>query len=169
MIVVSDTTPIRYLVFISEVHVLPELFGFVHVTPEIIGVELQGRNTPAVVRLWADSPPQWLIKKAPDRIDETLPVSLHRGEIEAISLAQELKADLFLVDDRDARQAAEQRNLRLAGTLAIVEEAGVRGLIEVEQVVEKLRKTNFYATEEQYRGVIERARNRHRADSDQTG
>src|SRR5438270_890148 len=133
MIVVADTTPLRYLVYIQEEHVLPQIFGTVYAPPAVMRVELQGRRTPDVVRQWAQSPPQWLIERAPNQIDETLPSNLHRGEVEAISLARELKAGLLLVDDWDARQAAAQRGFQLAGTLAILEEAAVRDLVDIEQ------------------------------------
>lgn len=71
---------------------------------QVLNSELQGRKTPDIVRRWAESPPAWLIAKTPIRIDPTLPRRLHKGEVEAISLAQELNAELILVDDWDARR-----------------------------------------------------------------
>ena len=44
MIIVSDTTPIRYLVEIEKVHVLEKLFGQV-VIPQKVFSELQMRST----------------------------------------------------------------------------------------------------------------------------
>jgi predicted nucleic acid-binding protein len=163
MIVVADTTPLRYLVFIEEEQVLGLIFGKVYVPPEVLRVELQGRKTPDIVRRWAQSPPAWLIEQAPTHIDSTLPTRLHKGEIEAISLAQELKADLLLVDDWDARKAARERKFKLAGTLAILEEAAVRGFLDIDQAVNKLELTNYYASEEQYQATIDNVRVRKQA------
>jgi hypothetical protein len=115
-------------------------------------------KTPEAVKRWAQSPPPWLIVRAPTRIDPTLPGRLHRGEIEA--LAQELNAERLLVDDWDARRAAAERGFKLAGTLAILEEAAVRGLVDIEEAVARLRATNFYATEEQYQITSENVRTR---------
>jgi predicted nucleic acid-binding protein len=50
-----------------------------------------------------------------------LPKMLHKGEVEAISLAQELGADWVLIDERKASREAEGRGLRVAGTLGILE------------------------------------------------
>jgi predicted nucleic acid-binding protein len=160
MIVVADTTPLRYLIFIKEEQVLSQIFGTVYVPPEVLRVELQGKKTPPLVRQWAESPPEWLIEQAPSQIDPTLPERLHKGEAAAISLAQELKAELLLIDDWDARQVAKQRNFKLAGTLAILEEAAVRGLVNIEESVAKLKATNYYATAEQYQATFENVRAR---------
>jgi predicted nucleic acid-binding protein len=112
------------------------------------------------VRQRAESPPAWLIEQSPSQIDPTLPAKLHKGEAAAISLAQELKAELLLIDDWDARQVAKQRNFKLAGTLAILEEAAVRGLVNIEESVAKLKATNYYATAEQYQATFENVRAR---------
>jgi hypothetical protein len=36
MIVVADTTPLRYLVAIDEQHVLPKFVGKIHAPPEVV-------------------------------------------------------------------------------------------------------------------------------------
>jgi hypothetical protein len=61
MILVADTTPLRYLIFINEEQVLSQMFGTVYVAPEVLRVELQRKKTPPLFRLWAESPPAWLI------------------------------------------------------------------------------------------------------------
>jgi predicted nucleic acid-binding protein len=45
MIVVSNTTPLRYLIEINEVHILEKLFGRVIIS-EKVRDELQGKKTP---------------------------------------------------------------------------------------------------------------------------
>jgi predicted nucleic acid-binding protein len=56
MIVVSDTSPLNYLVLIGEVDLLPKLFAKVYIPPSVIE-ELTRLKTPDVVRTWAQSPP----------------------------------------------------------------------------------------------------------------
>jgi len=160
MIVVADTTPLRYLVAIDEQHVLPKLFGKIHVPPEVVEVELQAGKTPEVVRRWAQSPPDWIMVAAPLELDDALAATLHRGEIAAISLAQQLQAGLLLMDDWNARKVAKERGFRLAGTLAVLEEAAVRNLVDIERTLATLQQTNYYATVEQYRAVLENVRAR---------
>lgn len=57
MIVVSDTSPIRYLVLLQIEHILPALFGEIFVPPAV-HAELRRANTPEIVRAWATRPPE---------------------------------------------------------------------------------------------------------------
>ena len=59
MIVVSDTTPLNYLILIASVDVLRVLFGRLY-APAAVIEELLHSKTPSVVRMWAGSPPEWL-------------------------------------------------------------------------------------------------------------
>ena len=47
-------------------------------------------------------------------------VDLDSGEQQAIALAEEVAADLLLVDDWDARLEAKRRRLRVVGTLRVL-------------------------------------------------
>ncbi len=148
MIVVSDTTPLNYLILIEAAHVLPSLFGRVH-APTAVIQELSDPRGPSSVRVWACSPPKWLAVQEPTQVDQTLPKALHKGEAEAISLAQELGADWVLIDERKASRAAESRGLRVAGTLGILEEGGARKLIDYEKARDRLvKETSFYVTDD---------------------
>ena len=69
--------------------------------------------------------------------------SLGTGERSAIALAQETSADALLIDERAGRREAERRHLRVIGTLAVLEEAGRRGLLNFAATLEQLRQTSF--------------------------
>jgi predicted nucleic acid-binding protein len=64
MIVVSDTTPLNYLVLIGADHVLPSLFGRV-VVPAAVLAEMQHAKAPPAVSAWAQQPPAWVEIQAP--------------------------------------------------------------------------------------------------------
>ena len=84
MIVLSDTSPLNYLVLIGHVDVLPTLFGDV-IVPAAVRDELQRAGAPDVVREWLAGPPSWLKVRAASHPDPT--IQLGAGEVEAISLA----------------------------------------------------------------------------------
>jgi predicted nucleic acid-binding protein len=140
MIVVSDTSPINYLIIIGEIELLPALFGVV-VIPDAVDTELRAPGSPSSVKSWMNTGPSWIDVKASRTVDTTL--TLGRGEVEAISLAKELDADLVLIDDRKARIAALDRGLKVAGTINILEVASKRGLITLTDSFRKLVETNF--------------------------
>src|SRR5947209_6931661 len=105
MIVVSDTSPIIYLKLVGAIEVLPQIFGRVYV-PDAVFQELKFSQNPRLesVREWAGSAPPWLEIRQPTLTDPLLTASgLDAGEIAALLLAQELRADRLLMDDRDGR------------------------------------------------------------------
>jgi hypothetical protein len=59
MIVVSDTSPLNYLILIGQDHILPALFGQVFAPPAVVA-ELKRSKAPTLVSTWADNPPAWL-------------------------------------------------------------------------------------------------------------
>lgn len=52
MIVVSDTTPVNYLVLIDQVDLLKELYGLL-VLPHAVHEEMRREQAPEKVRAWA--------------------------------------------------------------------------------------------------------------------
>jgi len=56
MIVISDTSPLRYLVETGLVHILETLFGKVLI-PQAVFDELQHPKTPQKVKDWISDPP----------------------------------------------------------------------------------------------------------------
>ena len=63
-LVVSDTTPLNYLILIGHVDVLPRLFGKLLVPPTVIH-EMRHPKAPAAVARWAARLPAWIEVKAP--------------------------------------------------------------------------------------------------------
>ena len=85
MAVVSNTSPLNYLILTGYDHVLPDLFGSV-VIPEAVARELSSDLAPPVVLQWMSSLPTWISVQSV----QTLPAdlrSLDQGEAEAIALA----------------------------------------------------------------------------------
>jgi predicted nucleic acid-binding protein len=143
MIVVSDASPLNYLVLLEALHVLPAIFDGVVVPPAVVE-ELRASAAPEAVKVWIENRPSWLEVRSPESKDTSLP--LGRGEQEAICLAAELHA-LCLLDDRKARREAERMGVKVTGLLGILAEARDRGLIDAGDVVERLSKTSFRASQ----------------------
>jgi predicted nucleic acid-binding protein len=76
MIVISDTTPLRYLIEIEEIHILEKLFGRI-IIPEKVFEELQGKKTPEKVKAWIQSRPAWLEVRKADTSLYTPKTSFH--------------------------------------------------------------------------------------------
>jgi predicted nucleic acid-binding protein len=155
MLVVSDTSPLNYLLLVEAIDLLPALFADVFVPPAVMD-ELSHDRTPTIVRAWAMNPPAWLHIQAPSFVGEIS--GLDRGETEAIALAEELKADAILVDERDACRVASQRGVEVIGTLAIRAKAVVRGLVDQHEIAGRLARTNFRAPPDLLADLVDRFR-----------
>ena len=69
---------------------------------------------------------------------------LDRGEREAILLAEQLAADLVVLDDKTARRIALVCGLRIIGLLGILKDAASAGLIDLAATFERLRAVGFW-------------------------
>jgi predicted nucleic acid-binding protein len=161
MVVVSNTTPLNYLVLIDAVEVLPLLFTRV-LTPQAVMSELLHGRTPELVRTWAATPPTWLdVQPGFDAEDPELS-HLQAGERETIVLAQRTGANLVCIDESAGRAAATARGLRVAGTLGILDRAAERSWLDLGDKVERLRLTSFHMTDALVQPLLERDARRKR-------
>jgi len=111
-------------------------------------VKLLWVGAPPAVKKWIASLPPWVeICTIGGTPDERL-MALDPGERAAIMLALERQADLILIDDMEGRREAQRRDIRVAGTLAVLDQAAREGLINFAVVLQSLRETNFRLTDE---------------------
>jgi len=61
-------------------------------------------------------------------------------------LAQEIRADALLIDERDGRRIAESRHIAVIGTLQVLDSAAEAGLLDLPTAFARLAKTTFRAT-----------------------
>src|SRR5207249_4429764 len=144
MIVVADTTPINYLVLIGYPSVLRDLFQQV-ILPRAVFEELQSPQAPDEIREWCASMPDWCRVESVKAVPADL-MHLGAGEREAIALAEQLRADLLLIDETRGRRIARQRGLQITGTIGILDQAATRRLIDINKALDQLQRTTFRAS-----------------------
>jgi predicted nucleic acid-binding protein len=161
MIAVSNTTPLRYLIAIEQELLLGQLFEKV-IVPAAVHEELTEARTPENVRRRILSLPAWYeVRMAPEDQVNAFPVALHRGEREAILLAEALRPDVILIDEQVGRTIALSRNLPVSGTLGILERADTIGLLsDFPQVLRQLKASGFFVAESLEQQLLQRHRAR---------
>ena len=143
VVVISDTSPIRYLVLAGQADLLPALYTEVLI-PDAVADELNHHATPEPVRRWIAQRPSWLRVVAMAKRSVSAPLhDLDAGEHDAILLALQLKADLVVMDDREGVEEARRLGLTVTGTLGVLDRGAERGLIELAPAFARLRQTNF--------------------------
>lgn len=142
MIVVSNTSPINYLILTGNINCLESLFERI-IIPSGVKLELQHPRAPSEVGNWISHPPTWLdIKPAKESLVSPQK-RLGNGELQAIALALELSADALLIDDRDGILEARRHDLVTLGALSVLERAAERNLVELAEALYRLKQTSF--------------------------
>jgi predicted nucleic acid-binding protein len=161
MIAVSNTTPLRYLIAIEQVHLLGQLFETVFV-PTAVHEELTEARTPENVRLRVLSLPAWYeVRTVHEPQEAVFPAALHRGERKAILLAEMLRPDVILIDEQIGRTIASARNLPVSGTLGVLERADRMGFIsDFPGILRLLKASGFYIAESLEQQLVQRHRTR---------
>jgi uncharacterized protein len=154
MIVVTDASPLHYLVLLGADHLLTRLYQNV-ICPETVLQECRHPHAPEKLRQWAEHPPEWL--HVLSDVADVVPGLLHLdpGERAAIQTAHALGARIVLMDERKGRLAAESLGLLAVGVIGIITSAARQGMIDFEEVIQRLiETTNFRMSD----AVLERAR-----------
>lgn len=141
MIVVADASPLILLANIGFTNILPDLYGRV-IIPTCVAAELRSARRSQVVQDLMRAHPAWLVEQTPTN-KQKIP-HLHAGETEAIQLAEELQADVLLIDERQGREVALSRNLRITGTIGILELAADRKLLDLKEAFNRVKQTDFW-------------------------
>lgn len=147
--VISNSTVIIAFSIIEKLDILKNLYGEIILAEEVYNELLKGQNKPGSNISDFD----WIKIKNSNNLVliEYLSFNIHKGEAETISLAEELKADLLLLDDYWARKFAEYRGFKITGTVGILVKAKNEGLIpSIKPYLEKLNSCNFRISDELY-------------------
>jgi predicted nucleic acid-binding protein len=136
---VVNSTPLIALSITGYLFLLNRLFEQVVVPVSVYEeVALQGEERPGAE---AVAQANWLVIQAPERslVLSAELVQLDRGEQDVIILAQEIKADWVLIDEKLARRVAIGLGLQVKGTLGVLLIAYRMGLISKEASIQAVQ------------------------------
>jgi predicted nucleic acid-binding protein len=152
--VAVDTSPISYLFEIELVHIFQEVYGEIFMAASVLG-ELRADGSPTRLRDWAQQLPPLIHVRVPTQPFVTAPRRrLHRGELDTVALAEDLHAEMVVIDDAVGVRFALERGLVVTGTLGVLVEASQKNIVVFDAAAQALQGTDFRATSELY----ERAR-----------
>ena len=159
MIVVSNTTPLIGLSSINRFELLRQVFGTIHIPQEVYAeAVIRGREQGEAKREIPTA--NWIkVHQVENKLAVTrLSVDLDLGKAETIVLAQQLKADWVLMDERKGRPKLARLNMPKIGTLGLLLEVKKLGLISVIQPdIEKLRRNDFSLSHQVVTSVLKKA------------
>ena len=148
MTIISDTTPIISLIKINRIDLLEKLFGEV-IVPEAVFRELTTNTVFANEAEIVNS--SSFLKTSAVQNRKSLEIlqaasGLDDGESEAIILADELKSDVLIIDERKGRKVAKNLGIKITGTVGILIQAHDEKMISAEEIkayLEQLKDSNI--------------------------
>jgi predicted nucleic acid-binding protein len=142
--IVADSSPLIALARINRLDLLEQLFGQIIIPPTVVHeLTLKGRRKKGVAALRAAP---WIVVRDLTSAHSLGIVSatLDAGERAAIALAHE-QGHPLLVDELAGRREADRLGLEVYGTLAVLLEAKVKGLIPaVKPLLDALQGEDFW-------------------------
>jgi predicted nucleic acid-binding protein len=157
MTVVSNTSPLRYLIAVGQADLIELIFHHVLI-PRIVERELTDPSAPEAVRQWMANRPAWLEIRA-SRCPGPDLAHLDQGEAEAIQLALDLRADFLLIDELQGRTAGVARGLVVIGALGVLIESYRRRLIRNPlEILAQLHDSRFHLSRRLAREFAEQIR-----------
>jgi hypothetical protein len=157
MVVISDTSVISNLLQIDHLHLLPTLFGQAKIPP---AVHRELNQMSGAYRFVLAEHPWLEVKPLADYdLATQLQTQLDPGESEAIALAEELSADVLLIDEAKGRKIAQQRGMAITGLLGVLLSAKDQGHIHtLSPLMDRLiQEANFRISAALYRLIEEEA------------
>jgi predicted nucleic acid-binding protein len=136
--IISDTSCLILLDKIGELEILNKLFGKIITISE-------------VANEFGQALPNWIEIQQPtdNNYQSIIEASVDSGEASAIALAFELDNCLLIIDDLKARKFANQIGLNIIGTMGVIVDAKLSGIIQsVKPIIAKIKLTNFRMTEQ---------------------
>lgn len=139
-VVVVNSTPIISLAILDQLDLFRILYSRVLIPPAVYDEVLAGGpSRPGGAQLEAASWIERVQLQDPRRAD--LISDLDRGEAEVIALAQEVDADLVVIDERLGRRHAKRLELLVTGTLGVLLKAKNEGtLTKIAPLIEALQQ-----------------------------
>jgi predicted nucleic acid-binding protein len=146
--VVVNTTPLIALSYLGRLDLLKTLYGKI-VIPDAVYRELSVKED-SVCKRFVDESLDWIcIKKIKNEMARAMyKTQLHEGEVEVMILAQEINADVVVIDDANAKKHAKYLGLPVTGTLGVLIKAKREGyLSEIKPLLQQLLENNIYISD----------------------
>lgn len=138
MKVVVNATPLIALSIIDNLELLQKLFSEVYIAESVYQeVAVTGRNKIGSLELQQATG----FKIIPVVLENSIPailLGLDQGELDTILLAQSIKSDWVIIDEKLGRRTAKALGLPTKGTLGILLAAFYRQYLNKQEIIEKI-------------------------------
>lgn len=156
--VIVNSTPLIILYKIGHLDILQKLYQNIFI-PTAVYQEVTATRDSVCIQIMTAS--EWIhVMPIQDNAEKKMyKAKLHAGEAEVMILAQELQADLVIIDDNAAKKTAKYLGLAVTGTLGILLRAKQQGIVNtVSPLLTEMKKHGFYIDSRLESLVLEQAK-----------
>jgi len=140
--IIGDSSALVALATMDRLNLLEKIFDTIYV-PQAVYDEVTINHKPQSIRL-----KEFLAKKVIKVDLDITKMGLGQGELEAIILYQDTKADFLLIDDRRAKSFAKLNNINVIGSLGVLILAKERGYINsIHRDLQKLKESSLFISQ----------------------
>jgi len=149
---VVNSTPLISLHDIGKLDILSKMYDTVYIPHGVYEeVSIDGDINKDTLLSFTNFSIQHIANESAKRYFKSV---LHKGEVEVMILADELKADICIIDDKLAREYAKHLGLKLTGTLGLLVKAKERGFIDsVTPLIDAMIQNEIYIGKFLYENV----------------
>jgi len=150
---VINTTPLISLAVINKLSLLDELFENVYIPMAVFKeATRKGKKHTASIESWGKNR---TVDINDMKTKSALELTLDEGEAEVIVLAQEVGADLVIIDEDKARKVAKRSGLNITGTIGLLLDAKKRGKITyIKPLLDRLKEDGIYISKNLYDNAL---------------
>ena len=156
--IVVNSTPLIILGNINCLKILQELYGAI-IIPRAVFEEVTSKDDNAKLNLSQNL--SWIkVLEVQDKSNRKMyQAKLHDGEVEVMMLANEISADLLIIDDNAAKKTAKFLGFTVTGTLGVILKAKSEGIIpQVKPIVDEMLRQGFYISPKIIETVLKTAK-----------
>jgi predicted nucleic acid-binding protein len=155
--VISNTSPLLNLGLIDRLDLLTEQFSTVKVPEQVWAELMAGEDAVQTVQSLRERNVLDVVSVSNTPLLSELQRELDRGEAATIAYAIRSDAELVLLDEREARQAAKRHDLTITGAIGILLRAAEDGDVSLQAELDALREAGFWISDDLYNSVLDRA------------
>jgi predicted nucleic acid-binding protein len=147
--VVVNTTPLIALSHIGQLDILKKMYGEILI-PNAVYNELSAKPD-SICKIEVDNSKDWIrVEEIKNQMAKSMyKTQLHEGEVEVMILAQEVNADLVIIDDSNAKKHAKYLKLPVTGTLGVLIKAKQNGYVDkLKPMLQMMIENGIYISQD---------------------
>ena len=152
MILIADSSSLIALSICNQLDLLEKLFENVQVPISVYNeIDIPDKPESGKIKEFL----QEKISKADLSSYIISTLNLGKGELEAMALYKQVKADYLLTDDKQARKIAEYNKIKIVGSMGVLIMAKKQGLIKnLKPSLDAIYNSYIYISEDLYHYVL---------------